>query len=456
MRSSTGIKPFRFNLAKKLFYPVDNSPLVLFRILFGLILCYHCLDFIVSGDLYENFIQPPFTFSYIGFEFLQPLPGPGMYYYFALMALFALMVMLGAWYRFSMIGFTILWAGIYLMQKSNYNNHYYLVLLLCSLMSIMPANRYVSIDVKRNAVTEKHSCAQWVIVVFILQIAVVYFYAGISKLSGDWLSGKFIALQFARLTTHRFVGPFYASRPFQLLICYGGLFFDLFIVPLLLWKKTRRFAFLFYCGFHLFNSYTFRIGIFPYLSIAMGVFFLDGEFIRHRLFKNKRVVAVDIDKNIQRTFKKQLLLYVLGIYFIFQLILPMRSWFFPGNVFWTEEGYRMSWKMMLRGKTGKIHFKVVDTVSQKTWRINPAEKFIASHVTWIAICPDIAWQYAQRLKKEYNDKGYPNVKVYAIDSVSLNKYPPQLLIDTTVDLGAVQWQPFRHSNWILPYTSFSH
>ena len=147
----------------RLFKDVDNSPLIVFRVIFGFLLFYHIAASLLNGTVYKNFIQPPFTFNFIGFDFLQPLPGPGMYFYFGAMALFALMIMLGAWYRLSMTAFTILWAGIYLMQKADYNNHYYLVLLVCVLMIFMPANRYYSLDVKRNAVTEKLSCQQCVL-----------------------------------------------------------------------------------------------------------------------------------------------------------------------------------------------------------------------------------------------------------------------------------------------------
>src|SRR6476661_6225392 len=146
----------------RLFKEVDNSPLIAFRIIFGALLFYHISDALLNGSVYKNFIQPPFTFNFIGFDFLQPLPGQGMYFYFGLMALLALMIMLGAWYRLSMAAFTILWTCIYLMQKSDYNNHYYLVLLVCFLMVFMPANRYYSLDVKRNVVIKKLSCPQWV------------------------------------------------------------------------------------------------------------------------------------------------------------------------------------------------------------------------------------------------------------------------------------------------------
>ncbi len=434
-----------------LFKPVDNSALIVFRIIFGGLLFYHILSFFFKGIIYENYIEPPFTFNFIGFDFLQPLPGNGMYFYFGLMTLLALMILLGAWYRLSIVSFTILWAGIYLMQKSDYNNHYYLVLLISFLMVFMPANRYYSVDVKRKAVAEKLWCHQWTPFIFMAQIAVVYFFAATSKLSADWFSGKFIAIQFSRLSMHHIVGVIYSQKWFQLLVCYGGFFFDLLIVPLLLWKRTRYYAFLFSCLFHLFNSFTFNIGIFPYLSIALNLFFLDPEIIRSFFLKKKPPFIQSDTDYVSTSIKRKYIIYALTVYLAVQIILPIRPLFFPGNVFWTEEGYRMSWKMMLRSKNGKIYFKVIDPVSGKKWNIDPLKTFKPPHVMWLAISPDITWQYAQHIKNDFAKKGVNHVEVYAIDSVSLNRSPYKPLINPTVDLASVKWHPFSHSEWIIPF-----
>lgn len=405
----------------------------------------------LSGKLYENFIQPPFTFNYIGFDFLQPLPGNGMYIYFGLMALLGLMIMFGFFYRIAMPGFALLWTIVYLMQKSNYNNHYYLMLILCWMMCLAPAHVAYSLDSRIKPSIKKETCPQWVPWLFISQAAIMYFYAAINKINADWLSGKFIAVQFSRLSHHHILGPLYSSKFFQLFICYSGFLFDLFIVPLLLWKRTRNYAFAAFCLFHLFNSYTFRIGIFPYLSIAMAVFFFDPQWIREKILRVKDPVIEPVHYQTEFSIGKKILVGILTVHIFLQLLLPLRSLFYPGNVFWTEEGYRMSWKMMLRAKWGHIHFKVKDDARGQQWLVDPAEKFSKLHVSWIAICPDIAWQYAQRLKSEYNASGHPGVKIYAVDSVYLNKNPPQLLIDTTVDLAAEKWKPFSHADWILPF-----
>lgn len=433
---------------ENLFKPTGNSALIIFRIVFGFLLCCHILYALLNGIIYADFIKPPFTFTYIGFEWLQPLPGKGMYYYAGLMALLALMIMLGAWYRIAITGFSLLWTALYLMQKSDYNNHYYLVLLLCWIMVFMPANRYCSIDVKRKAVIETSYCGRYCILIFIAQMAIVYFFAAISKLSGDWFSGKYIAIQFSSLSRRPTLGIIYGQQWFQLLICYGGFFLDLLIVPLLLWRKTRIYAFILACLFHLFNAFTFHIGIFPYLSIALNLFFFDPRELRRLFFRNHLPETMQEHQRVVCPYQQKIIAFGFCVYLFFQVLIPMRSWLYPGNVFWNEEGYRMSWKMMMRTKNGSIYFKVIDTASHKQWNIDPAKQFTRYHVTWLAISPDIIWQYSQRLKKDFAERGYPNVQVYAIGQVSLNRSKPMPLVDTTVNLAAVKWQSFRHSAWI--------
>jgi len=298
---------------------------------------------------------------------------------------------------------------------------------------------------------KKLSCQQWVIWIFIAQVAIVYFFAAISKLSADWFSGKFIAIQFSRLSAHPIMGILYGQKWFQLLVCYGGFFFDLLIVPLLLWKKTRPYAFLLSCLFHVFNSFTFRIGIFPYLSIALNLFFLDPGKVRRFFFKHKIPPVHNENNHLHKSLYGKIVIYGLGIYLLIQVILPLRAWFFPGNVFWTEEGYRMSWKMMLRSKSGKVHFKIIDPDSGKIWNIDPSKIFTPSQVMWMAISPDIIWQYAQRIKNEFAKRGFVHVEIYAIGSVSLNRGPYRPLVNPAVNLADVEWHPFTHSDWIMPY-----
>ncbi|HAV53896.1 MAG TPA: hypothetical protein DCX41_03055, partial [Aequorivita sp.] len=110
---------------KFLFKQIDNIGLVLFRVVFGLLITIEAFGAIATGWVRRTLVEPPFTFNFIGFDFLQQLQGPGMYYYFVIMGIFGIFVMLGFKYRFSMIAYALMWTCVYLMQKSSYNNHYY-------------------------------------------------------------------------------------------------------------------------------------------------------------------------------------------------------------------------------------------------------------------------------------------------------------------------------------------
>ena len=125
---------------KFLFKQIDNSALIVFRIIFGLLCFLESVGAIFTGWVKKTLVEPQFTFNFIGFEWLQPLPGNGMYFYYAIMGLFGLFVMLGYRYRISIIAFTLMWSSTYLMQKSSYNNHYCLLMLLSGIMVFQPAN----------------------------------------------------------------------------------------------------------------------------------------------------------------------------------------------------------------------------------------------------------------------------------------------------------------------------
>ena len=84
-----------------LFKKIDNAQLVVFRVFYGLLVSAECYGAIGTGWIRRTLIEPKFTFTFIGFEWLQPLPGNGMYVYFAIMGTLGLLITLGYKYRFS-------------------------------------------------------------------------------------------------------------------------------------------------------------------------------------------------------------------------------------------------------------------------------------------------------------------------------------------------------------------
>ncbi|SDR85616.1 HTTM domain-containing protein [Christiangramia echinicola] len=434
-------------LNRWLFKQVDNSALVVFRALFGLLIAIEAFGAIFTGWIRRTLIEPDFTFNFIGFEFLQPLPGNGMLWYYGVMGVFGIFVMLGFKYRMSMIFYTIMWASVYLMQKSSYNNHYYLLMLLCFVMCFLPANRRFSLDAKIKPAISSISMPRWVWVFIVLQLWIVYTYASVAKFYPDWLDGSFPALLMKSKADYWLVGEFLQQSWIRYAIAYFGLAFDLLIIPLLLWKRTRLPIFLAAIFFHLFNSFIFHIGIFPYMSLAFCIFFFPTEKI-NKIFLRNRKEHYNAGEIIIPSYRN-FLIAAMSVWFVIQIGLPLRHWFFQDDVLWTEEGHRLSWRMMLRGKSGRVAFKVVEKGTTDTIFVDKKEYLSRKQMRAITSKPDLIWQFAQRLEEDYARQG-KKIEVYAEGKISVNGGPYKPLIDPKVDLAAEEWQHFKHHDWILP------
>ncbi len=426
---------------------IDNSSLVFFRFCYGFLIAAETFGAILTGWVDRTLVQPTFTFSFIGFEWLQPLPGNGMYYYFIAMGICGLLVMVGLFYRISTVIFFVLWTGVYLMQKSEYNNHYYLLVLLSCVMIFIPAHKSRSLDVRLGITQESKTCFNAYIWIFILQIGIVYVFASLNKMHADWMMARPIGIWFQSKSNYWLIGTLLAKDWFQFVISWGGIIYDGAIVFLLFNQRTRKLGFFLSLFFNLFNSAVFQIGIFPYMMIAFTVFFFPPGDVRRVLFKDNHSVSTE-KGSISKPF-----LYVIAVYFIIQLALPIRHHFYKGDVHWTEEGHRMAWQMMLRAKSGYVRFDVVDKETQERTRINMTHYLTRKQRSSMAGEPDMIWQFAQYLKKDYQKQG-KDVSVFAASRLSLNGHKSQPLIDRETDLASVPWERWKHSDWILTYDSY--
>jgi vitamin K-dependent gamma-carboxylase len=437
-------------LNKFLFKQVDNTSLVVFRVFFGLLIGLEGFGAIVTGWVKHTFIDPDFTFTFIGFEWLQPLPGVGMYVYFSIMGICGFLVMIGYKYRWSIGIFTVLWTCAYLMQKTSYNNHYYLLVLLCIFMWIVPAHHYLSVDAKRNPSIKKIHMPNWCLWIFILQLFIVYTYASAAKIYPDWMSGEVPRNLMSGRRNLPIIGEFLQQNWIHYLLTYVGIGFDLLVIPLLLWKRTRVFIFCCAVIFHLFNSFVLHIGIFPYMSLALCIFFFEPETIRNIFLKKKEVYT---GNEIILSPYRNIAIPIFALYFIFQIALPLRHWTLEGDVLWTEEGHRLSWRMMLRSKTGYVQLKIVDKNSGKVITyVNPATYTTPKQAKRVAVKPDMLWQFVQFLEKKYAKEGTA-VSIYAEGRVKVNSHSYQKFFDPTVDIAAEEWSHFSHHTWLLPFKS---
>ena len=314
-------------------------------------------------------------------------------------------------------------------------------------MALFPANASFSLDAKRNPSIRDQSMPRWVSLFIIAQLWIVYTYASVAKFYPDWLDGTAPQLLMSGRKNTAIIGDLLQLSWVPWIVAYVGIIFDGLIIPALLWKKTRKWAFIISIFFHLFNSVVFQIGIFPYMSLAFTVFFFPTEVI-HRIFLKRWKPFYEATKEIRVPKLRTLGIVCIGIYIVIQIALPSRHWFIEDNVLWAEEGHRLSWRMMLRTKSGTSHFTILDKATNKRTTVRLNEYLSKKQMRNIRTKPDVIWQFAQRLQKEYAAKGQ-DISVFVNCRVQINGRKYRKLIDSKVDLTEVSWDPWSHASWIL-------
>jgi len=314
-------------------------------------------------------------------------------------------------------------------------------------MCFFPANNNYAVDAKNNEAIRKNEMYSYVKWIIVLQLFIVYTYASVAKLYGDWFDLGIIKILMASKADYYIIGDLLQHPWVHHIVGVFGILFDLLIVPALLWKPTRKIAFYISIFFHLFNSIVFQIGIFPYLSLAFTVFFFEPKTIQKIFFKNKKTY---IKQYTTAPSFKNMVLLLGSIYFIIQVCLPVRHHLIKDDVLWTEEGHRLSWRMMLRSRVGKIKFQVVNHTTNNESIVKIDEYLTNKQHRRIAAYPDFIWQFAQHLKREYAEKG-EDISVYAKNSkVSINGKPFRAFINPKVDLAHAEWNYLWHNEWIYP------
>ncbi len=442
-------------MSARLFEPVDAASLVFFRVTFGLITLWHVSGYWLHVD--ELYLSPLIHFKFYGFGWVRVLPGDGMYYLIFLLGFLASLVTLGLFYQIATILFFFGITYVFLITQGIYLNHVYLICLLSFLLIFIPCHRSFSLDAIIFPKARSKFAPAWCVWLLRVQIGLVYFYGGIAKLNSDWLHGEPMRTWLAGRTGYPVLGQFFKEEWFVYLISHGGLGFDLLIVPLLLFRKTRVMGFVMVAGFHLTNNYLFYIGIFPWLMIAATLIFFSPSWPRRLIATIQRKefhLADDVASLPSFSPSHRLLTTLcLTLYLCFQLLVPLRHFLYPGNVSWTEEGHRFSWRMRLRSKSGQSIFFVTDPESRRM-REYPRDK-ILDFITPLqyrnmSTRPDMILQFSHYLARRFQDKGYPGVEVRARVLASLNGRAPQLLIDPAVDLVRVKARLWPPAPWVLP------
>lgn len=410
------------------------------------------LRFIGKDWVTELYVQPKVYFPYYGFEWVQPLGEAGMYALFTLMALAALGIMLGLFYRFSALLFFLSFTYVELIDKTNYLNHYYFVSVVALLLVLVPAHRHFSVDVLRKHGLWVSHVPRWAVLIFQLQLGLVYFYAGIAKLNPDWLLEAMPLRYWLPAHTHLpLIGPLLDEVWVAYLFCWFGAFYDLTIPFFLSWRRSRLLAYATVVVFHVLTAVLFQIGMFPYIMMVSTLIFFSPAFHERLLglFRSIAKVPKPALPRFAGTAGQPILLGILGFYFLLQVLLPWRYLLYPGQLFWTEQGYRFSWRVMLMEKTGTTFFYVRHPKTGFETEINNRDYLTVNQEKQMATQPDMILQYAHMLQQDFAERGMPGVEVRAEVYVSMNGRGSRLLIDPKVNLAAEK-ESFLPKPWILP------
>jgi vitamin K-dependent gamma-carboxylase len=367
-----------------------------------------------------------------------------MYVHFALLALLAAGVMLGYRYRLSIALYGLLFAYAHLIDKTNYLNHYYLVVCVCGLMACLPLHARWSLDARRDPALGLARAPAWMLWALRAQFGLVYVFGGIAKLNADWLlHAQPLSLWLGRHAELPVVGGLLALPLTAHVMSWAGALFDLGIVPCLLWRRARPFGYLALVSFHLLTAQLFSIGMFPYFMLCGSLLFLDPDF-PERLW-----VRLEATQPLRSAAARGVPAWPFAAFFVFQLLMPLRHYLYPGDVRWTEQGFRFSWKVMLMEKDGSVDFRVVDPDSGRLFHVSPRQYFTEYQTAMMAPQPDMVLEAARIVADDFRARGVRRPAVYADAFASLNGRSMQRLIDPNVDLAG-ESDGLSNKSWILP------
>ncbi len=433
----------------------EAAPLAAFRIFFGVMMFLSVVRFWANGWIEKLYIEPSFFFSYYGFEWVKPI-GPYTYLIFVLCGLSALMVAIGFKYRLTIILFFLSFTYIELMDKTTYLNHYYFVSLLSFLMIFLPAGSYFSLDARNG--TSYQKLPQWSIDSVKILLAIVYFYAGLAKLNSDWLiQGMPLKIWLPSKYDIPILGNFLHKEWIIYIFSWGGALYDLSIPFLLFWKRTRVLAFVLVVIFHVLTRVLFPIGMFPYIMIVSALIFFDPT-LHHRILKGiSRVLG--FSKSLFDTGQvwiekrqpiRRLKIGFLIAFFAAQMIIPFRYLLYPGELFWTEEGFRFSWRVMLMEKAGYANFKIRSSETGNEFYVDNSQFLTPFQEKQMSFQPDFILEYAHHLANHFKSTGHGSVEVYVESYVALNGRRSRPYIDPEVNLVAIKVS-LAPKTWILPF-----
>ncbi len=415
--------------------------------MFGLLMCASLLRFQWNGWVDELYVLPAWHFNYYGFEWVRPLGAVGMHLVFLVMTVCTMLIALGLCYRIAAVAFFLLFTYVDLIDVATYLNHYYFISLAAFLLCLLPAHRACSLDVRFGLAKPLATVPVGYLRAAQLQLAVVYFFAGLAKINADWL----LEAMPLRIWLHArgdlsWTGAWLQHEWTAYLFSWCGMLFDTLIPFLLFWRRTAPWAYLVVLLFHTFTAILFPgIGMFPFIMMSITPVFLPVEW--HAAFWNRFGWKRDAQA-VPFTMPAWMPAFLV-VWFVMQFALPWRHLLYGGSLFYNEEGYRFSWRVMLMEKAGTVFFTLYDPATGQRHAVDNRMYLTTLQEKQMSTQPDLILQFAHYLK-EMNAAWLPDAAVHAEAYVTVNGRSSRLFIDPTVDL-AKERDGFEEKRWVYDH-----
>jgi len=446
-------------LTQRLWTPIDVASLAAFRVVFGLVMA---LDSVVHLA-YVDWFFPAWEFRPVspGWEALDAALRIPAQPVLILSAIAALLIALGWATRWSAVLLGVTHGFLFLWDATQFNNHNYLIVLLCGWIAITRLDQDWSVRVILQPACRSQTVPWWYLGIFLFHFALIYTYGAINKLNGDWLQGEPLTLWLATEAHRPVVGPWLLHPAAKYVFAYGGLLFDALITPALCYRRTRPWAILAALLFHYTNSWMFKIGPFPWLMMGSCLLFLEPGTPRRWLNWCRGLTTTAASspaissRDATGTWRQPATLSLLGCYLVLQVLLPLRCHLYAGNPEWTEEAKNYSWRMMLSHKDTFLGVIVADLATGQIWEVDVREHLSRRQMRGKGVWghPRHMAAYARFLKQQALQRGFqdPYVKVDAI--ASLNGRPYQYLVDPDIDLSSATATAWQTPAWVVPLRS---
>lgn len=464
MRSTTKASMIGSDLTPLMSRRVDGRSLAVLRIAIGLVVVLSAVRTTAYGWTDSLYAGPAHRFTYLWMGWV-PQPGPvGIRILVAATAAAGIALALGWHVRLAAAALLVSFGWIEAIDATTYLNHYWFVTLLAALALVVPFGARWSLDARRRADSvDGRVAAGWVWLVR-FQVGVVYASAGLAKLQPDWLlRGLPLRYWLPARADVPLVGPLLEHPETAHVLSIAGAAFDCAIVPLLLWRRTRLWAWLALVAFHVITWRLFPIGVFPWLMIAMATVFFEPAWpgaLADRFRSLRRPAAqpgsgrppapaaADPAGAAVPAWRMRAIGAAAAIWVLVQLVLPLRHLAYPGDHRWTAEGYRFGWNVLLVERTASVTFLVHEPATGRTTTFDPSRLYTDAQLRVMRGEPDLIQQAAAAIAASEAAEGR-DVEVFVDAWLSFNGRPAERWIDPDVDLASVPRDPW-HKSWILP------